>query len=185
MFCGFRKHRGFRHHHGRQFGPWSWQGRFFERGELPVALLSLLAEGPQHGYQLMRALEEKTGGTYQASAGTIYPTLQQLQDQGFVTSHSEEGGKRVYELTDQGRAELEEKAAVVSEIWERSQQEEWGGWHHAHHPEAAEVMRPVFRVMKAAFRAARLGSSQPDRADQVREILSRARRDLDELATEK
>ena len=78
-----------------------------------------------------------------------------------MTSHSEEGGKRVYELTDQGRAELEEKAAVVSEIWERSQQEEWGGWHHAHHPEAAEVMRPVFRVMKAAFRAARLGSSQP------------------------
>ncbi|MCH7550890.1 MAG: 2OG-Fe(II) oxygenase [Proteobacteria bacterium] len=52
-------------------------------------------------------------------------------------------------------------------------QEEWGGWHHAHYPESVEMMRPVFRVMKAAFRAARRGSSNPDRADQVREIWKR------------
>ncbi len=182
MFCGFPPFQGFKRRQGRQYGPWTWQGRFFERGELPIALLSLLSEGPQHGYQLMKALEEKTGGMYQASAGTIYPTLQQLQDQGFVTSRSEDGDKRVYELTDQGRAELENKAEIVEEIWERTQQEEWGDWQHALNPDAAEFVRPVFRLMKAAFRASKSGSRNPDCIDQIREILDKARREIDDLA---
>ena len=90
-----RRHRH-RSRRGRHFGPWAWAGRFFEPGEVALALLSLLEAGPKHGYELMKELEQRSHGSYRASAGTIYPKLQQLQDEGLVTSSSEDGGKRVY-----------------------------------------------------------------------------------------
>ena len=77
------------------FGPrGGWRGPrrgFFRSGEVRLALLSLLAESPGHGYQLMKRLEKRSGGLYQASAGTIYPVLQQLEDEGLVRSHEEDG----------------------------------------------------------------------------------------------
>ena len=78
-----------------------WRGRFCGPGEVRLALLGLLAEGPRHGYELMGQLEERSGGVYRASAGTVYPTLQQLEDEGLATSETVEG-RRVYR-----RAELE------------------------------------------------------------------------------
>lgn len=173
-----RRHgRRGRHHH-RRFGPWAWEGRFFESGELPLALLSLLAERPQHGYELMKSLEERSGGIYRASAGSVYPTLQQLQDEGLVSSESGDGGKRIYQLTDAGRAELESKAAAADQIWARAQQDEWDDWGHAMNPDAGEILRPAFRLMKAAFRAA---GRDPARIDRVRDILDRTRHELDDL----
>jgi hypothetical protein len=103
-----RHHRPHRHHHrhGRHrhgFDAWSasWAGggRFFGPGEVRLALLSLLSGGPKHGYDLMKRLEARSGGMYKASAGTVYPTLQQLEDEGLVVSEAKEG-KRVYQLTD-------------------------------------------------------------------------------------
>jgi DNA-binding PadR family transcriptional regulator len=174
------RHRS-RHHH--QFGPWAWQGRFFESGELPLALLSLLEEGPQHGYQLMKRLEERSGGIYRASAGSIYPTLQQLQDEGLVSSESADGGKRVYQLTEAGRSELGERETAVRVIWGRAQQDEWDDWSHAMHPDAAEILRPAFRVMRSAFRAAdRAAARDPERVEEVRAILDRTRCELNDLA---
>ena len=85
---------------GGMGGHW---GRFFAPGELRLALLSLLKDGPKHGYELMKTLEAKSGGTYRASAGAVYPTLQQLEDEGLVTSVQQEG-KRVYQITDAGHA---------------------------------------------------------------------------------
>jgi DNA-binding PadR family transcriptional regulator len=79
------------------------RARFFGPGEVRLALLSLMSETPMHGYELMKRLEERSGGVYRASAGTVYPTLQQLEDEGLVTSESREG-KRVYSLTEAGRA---------------------------------------------------------------------------------
>ena len=74
-------HRKNRKSHGwHRFGPWSLEGKFFERGEIRLALLSLLNDGPRHGYELMTAIEERSDGHHRPSAGTIYPTLQQLQD---------------------------------------------------------------------------------------------------------
>ena len=73
-------------HEWQSFGAWPWTGgmtfgrRFFESGEVRLAILSLLSDGPKHGYQLMKDLEERSGGLYKASAGSIYPTLQQLVD---------------------------------------------------------------------------------------------------------
>src|SRR5215813_4068680 len=87
--------------------PW-WQmvagarGRFFESGEVRLALLSLLNEGPKHGYQLMKEMSERSGGIYKASAGSVYPTLQQLEDEGMVEAEMQ-SGRRVYRLTETGR----------------------------------------------------------------------------------
>src|ERR1700745_79156 len=88
--------------------PWGrggrW-GRFFGPGEIRLALLSMLVSGPQHGYEVMEEPETKLGRIYKASAGAIYPALQQLEDEGLVTSDQPEG-KRTYSLIDAGRAEL-------------------------------------------------------------------------------
>src|SRR5215469_12055310 len=94
-----------------QGNAWPWLGgmafgrRFFESGEVRLAILSLLGDGPKHGYQLMKDLEERSGGLYKASAGSIYPTLQQLEDEDLIRS-DHQNGKRVYSLTDAGREEL-------------------------------------------------------------------------------
>lgn len=74
------------------------------RGDIRLAVLAVLAEEPRHGYDVIRALEERTGGAWRPSPGSVYPTLQFLEDEGLARS-VETDGKRVYELTDEGRAE--------------------------------------------------------------------------------
>ena len=77
----------------------------FGHGALRLYLLSLLAESPRHGYELMQALRDRFGGTYSPSAGTIYPRLSKLEEEGLLTK-SVDGRKTTYEITDAGRAEL-------------------------------------------------------------------------------
>ena len=103
MVCGTRRFQ--RRGHWGEFGMMGMRARFFGPGEVRLALLSLIADGPKHGYELMRQLEERSGGIYSASAGTVYPTLQQLEDEELISSDSKEG-KRVYAITDAGAAEL-------------------------------------------------------------------------------
>ena len=182
MFHHVRRYRR-HHHHSRRFGPWAWKAQFFESGDIPLALLSLLADGPKHGYELMKEMERRSGGLYKASAGTVYPVLQQLQDEELVVSESAEGGKRVYSLTEAGRGRLDGEARRVHAIWERSEDDEWGGWGDALDPSAAEVIRPAFRLMRAALRSV-ARSNDPERADRIREVLQRARREIQELGHE-
>ncbi len=87
----------------------------FAHGHLRLYLLSLLAQEPMHGYELILALEEQFGGTYSPSAGTIYPRLAKLEEEGLVTK-SPEGRKTVYEITDAGRAELAERQHELDSI---------------------------------------------------------------------
>ncbi|MEE4543264.1 PadR family transcriptional regulator [Streptomyces sp. V4-01] len=93
----------------------------FAHGRLRLYLLKLLDESPRHGYEVIRLLEERFQGLYAPSAGTVYPRLAKLEKEGLVT-HSTEGGRKVYALTDQGRAELaaraDEIAGLESEIRE-------------------------------------------------------------------
>jgi DNA-binding PadR family transcriptional regulator len=84
----------------------------FSHGDLRLYLLSLLDEGPRHGYDIMQALSDRTGGTYTPSAGTIYPRLSKLEEEGLVTKRVD-GRKTVYEITAAGRAEV---AARVGEL---------------------------------------------------------------------
>lgn len=87
----------------------------FAHGHLRLYLLSLLAEEPMHGYEVILALEERFGGTYTPSAGTIYPRLAKLEEEGLVTK-SADGRKTVYEITDAGRAELAARQPELDEI---------------------------------------------------------------------
>ena len=149
---------------------------FFRQGEVRLALLSLLDDGPAHGYELMKRLEERSGGMYRASAGTVYPVLQQLEDEDLVRSQEQEG-KKVYHLTDAGREELRLHEEVVERIWKRA-----GGWKEwgAHAgPETAEIWGAWGRLTKAAFRAA--ARSDFEETEQIRKILDRARKELERL----
>lgn len=154
------------------------RARFFGPGEVRLALLSLIAEGPKHGYELMRQLGERSGGIYQASAGTIYPTLQQLEDEGLIAADSSEG-KRVYRITDAGREEIRREDETVKRIWWRAKR--WAGWRSAFDPDSAEIRGPAERLVKAAFRAVAGESASQENMDRVREILERAMRELDGL----
>ncbi|HLN42895.1 MAG TPA: PadR family transcriptional regulator [Acidimicrobiales bacterium] len=78
------------------------------RGDIRTALLLALKDGPAHGYELIGRLEEKSGGTWRPSPGSVYPTLQLFEDEGLVRSEQQDG-KRVYELTDAGRTEAAER----------------------------------------------------------------------------
>src|SRR3984885_1109122 len=164
-------------------GPLPWGrggrwGRFFGAGEIRLALLSMLESGPKHGYELMKELETKSGGVYKASAGAIYPALQQLEDEGLVTS-DQAAGKRTYSLTDGGKRELQRDAETVKNIWRRAEQAgDWGPWIG---PEGAEVMRPAAELMKASMRAPPRGSHDSARIAKIRAILERTKKEIEGL----
>lgn len=161
------------------WGPWAHQsGRFFSPGELRLALLSLLQEGPKHGYELMKTLEARSGGAYRASAGSVYPTLQQLEDEGLVTSETSEG-KRVYCITATGRAELDREAHTVRRIWQRA--EGAGDWAGCMGPEIVVIAKPIGRLMKSAFRAISARADDREHLSKVQDILERAAEDLEQL----
>jgi DNA-binding PadR family transcriptional regulator len=87
----------------------------FSHGRLRLYLLKLLAEGPKHGYELIRLLENRFLGLYAPSAGTIYPRLARMEVEGLV-SHTAAGGRKVYEITDGGRAELAARAGELAAL---------------------------------------------------------------------
>jgi DNA-binding PadR family transcriptional regulator len=105
-------------HHRRGWGPGVGHGpaRRARRGDVREAILVLLAEEPRNGYGLMQEIEERSGGVWRPSPGSIYPALQQLEDEGLVRS-SESGGRRTYELTDDGRAAVAGRAADRPAPW--------------------------------------------------------------------
>jgi DNA-binding PadR family transcriptional regulator len=152
--------------------------RFFEFGELRLALLSLLAEGPKHGYQLMKAMEERSGGMYRGSAGSIYPTLQQLEDEGLIEGDRQEG-RRVYRLTEAGRKELAKDPDAVRRIWERA--ERWEDWGSCMGPQVVAAIGPLAEIMRAGLRASNRVAGKREGEARLREILERARRELEEL----
>lgn len=153
--------------------PWTGRQRFFESGELRLAILSMLAEAPKHGYQLMKEMEHRSGGLYRASAGSVYPTLQQLEDEGMVEAEMQ-SGRRVYRLTKAGRKGAASDPRGVKRIWERAEAcEDWG---QAMGPETVGLWGPIGLLVKESMRAAgRAGN------DRVRKILDRARRDMEGL----
>ncbi len=162
-------------------GPWAsffGRRRFFESGEVRLAILSLLADGPKHGYQLMKELEERSGGLYRASAGSVYPTLQQLEDEGLIAAGQQEG-KRVYSLTDAGRVELEKDPEAVRRIWQRA--EKWEEWGQCLNPDTLHVLKPLGAVTKAAWKAAARASGKHELEERLTQTLERARKELEEI----
>ncbi|MDC8754161.1 helix-turn-helix transcriptional regulator [Erythrobacter sp. sf7] len=115
------------------------RGRMFGQGELRLALLALIAEQPAHGYELIKQIEEMTGGGYAPSPGAVYPTLQMLADEGQIEEAEAEGAKKPFAATDAGRAELEDRKDEVEELMRRL----------GRHATRAERMRSpdLFRAM--------------------------------------
>lgn len=93
--------------------------RMFEGGELRIVLLKLIADEPRHGYDLIRAVEELTGGEYAPSPGVVYPTLTLLQDMGLIEEAPGEGPRKPFQITDAGRAHLEENSQEAEDLMDR------------------------------------------------------------------
>ncbi len=98
-------------------GPRGWRGPKARRGDVRAAILAVLAEQPMNGYQIIQEVAERSGGAWKPSPGSIYPTLQQLEDEGLVTADAAVG-RRTFTLTDEGRAYVAEHAEEVSAPWE-------------------------------------------------------------------
>ena len=99
--------RGFGGRHGHDDDGRGRRQRMFDSGELRLVLLKLIADEPRHGYDLIRRIEELTGGAYAPSPGVIYPTLTLLDDMGLIEAQQSEGAKKLFAITDAGTTELE------------------------------------------------------------------------------
>lgn len=108
--------RGHHHWRGREGGRGE---RVFDSGDLRFVILALIAEKPSHGYELIKAIEEKLGGGYSPSPGVVYPTLTLLEEMGYASVEAQDGGKKLYTITDAGRAFLSENQKVVDAIFSR------------------------------------------------------------------
>jgi DNA-binding PadR family transcriptional regulator len=116
---GFGRGRGFGGRHGHDDESRGRRRRMFNSGELRLVLLRLIADEPRHGYDLIRRIEELTGGAYAPSPGVIYPTLTLLDDMGQIAAADSEGAKKLFAITPEGQAELDANAALVDELLAR------------------------------------------------------------------
>jgi DNA-binding PadR family transcriptional regulator len=148
------------------FGP----DRIFGRGDMKFLLLELLLERPKHGYEMIKELEGRYAGFYAPSPGSVYPTLQMLEDRGYVQSTLEEG-KRVYAITDEGRAYLQ--AHTESEGGQRRRGREFGA-----SPELRAFAREVLDFGRAVVQGARSAGNDPARLVRMRGVIDRARREI-------
>jgi DNA-binding PadR family transcriptional regulator len=163
------------HHHrpgygawGRGFGPGG--GRKASRGDIRAAILALLREEPMHGYQIIREISERSGGRWTPSPGSVYPTLQQLSDEGLVTS-TETDGRRVHSLTGEGRSAAE---GAPNAPWEENE---------ADGEDLHTILRDLaFGVIGATRQIGQTGTEQQLRA--AGEILRDTRRRLYRLLAE-
>ena len=106
---GFGRERGPHRHGGRV-------GRMFDHGDLRLVILQLIAEKPRHGYELIKAIEEKTSGSYSPSPGVIYPTLTLLEELGQIATRPGEGARKLHEITPEGEAYLLANRTAVEAI---------------------------------------------------------------------
>jgi len=146
----------------------------FESGEIKFVILRLLKEKPRHGYEVIKALEERMAGCYSPSPGTVYPTLQLLEDQGYIRA-VETDGRKVYEVTPEGVAYLEEHKDVIEEIVDRVREtvrDFTGGAIGELQGEFARLARDTFR------HAWRRGPDDPA-VRRVAEILKQAADDIE------
>jgi DNA-binding PadR family transcriptional regulator len=147
----------------------------FERGDIKFILLDLLRERPSYGYEIIRALEERFGGLYTPSAGTVYPTLTMLEEMGYVTSDQAEGRKN-YTITPAGLQFLEERKSRMSDVRERMS----GWWDRKGSSEEMhdmlDGMKDMLKMMKRRRR-----HINPEKISRIREVLERAQREIQDL----
>ncbi len=146
-------------------GPRGSRGSRAGRGDVRSALLALLAEQPMHGYQMIQEIGKRSGGAWKPSPGSVYPTLQQLEDEGLIRAQ-EQDGRRIYHLTDDGRRFAAEHAEEFASLWEGVAPSE----------KEAQLGDLIFQVGAAFVQVARTGS--PEQMAAARKVLARTRADL-------
>ena len=180
---------GWGHGHGGGDGDWFRIGRMLAQGDLKLLALALIAEKPRHGYELIKQLEEQTSGSYSPSPGVVYPTLTFLEEAGHAASTAE-GNKKVFAITDSGRAYLAENREAADAILDRikwigerlTQARNWfeGGEDRPRPdrdmPDVIPELNEARRALKSAL-AAKRGSS----ADEQRRIAGLLRKAASEI----
>lgn len=149
--------------------------RVVRKGDLKYVILGLLRGQPMHGYEIIRRLEEESGGMYSPSPGSVYPTLQMLEDQGFVASE-EADGKKTYRITEEGLAFLEKHTARHDDIFDRfvNLGERFTG------AEMRDLTRSFIRLAQVSFDRAVAEGRDEGKIEALKEILDRAAREIEQ-----
>ena len=151
---------------GRRGGGPAGRGRGrVRRGDVRTAILLLLADEPMHGYQIMQAMSDRTGGAWRPSPGGVYPTIAQLEDEGLVTTR-EEGGRRLVTLTSEGQAYLEERSTRLGDPFAD----------FAEGPRGPDLREPLRELQAAARQIASGGTAT--QVEAAAGVLAQARRSL-------
>jgi DNA-binding PadR family transcriptional regulator len=157
---------------GEGRGRRGWRSkRIFESGELRLVLLKLIADEPRHGYDLIRAVEELTGGEYAPSPGVVYPTLTLLDEMGLIEQAPGEGARKPFQITDAGREHLQGNSEEADELIARLKT-----LSPSHHPEGGS---PIWRAMRNLGVAIRHRVAQGEISDETKFELAAL---IDELA---
>lgn len=149
---------------------WRWLGR----GDLKFAILALIRDKPMHGYEVMQVLEEESAGSYKASPGSVYPTLQHLEDLGYLEASTQEG-RKVYSITDPGRAYLDENREQVKHIFERVS--EFSSRFFSH--DMSALTRRFRRLARATFQGAVGWVEDEQLFGDMKGVLDRAVKDME------
>jgi DNA-binding PadR family transcriptional regulator len=171
---------------GQRAGAPEWFGDWFggpppraERGGVRYLVLDALAERARHGYEVIQAIEERSGAAYRPSPGVVYPTLQVLEELGHARV-LEQDARKVYAITDEGRSDLELHREEVTEFYERLSDQSW----ERHAEDFGELMRRAGRLFKVFKRAARRGHISARAQLKIRELLDDATRRIEEILEE-
>ena len=153
---------------GGPFGGGRGRGPRVRRGDVRAAALSLLAEGPRNGYQIIQEISERSGGLWKPSPGSVYPALQQLEDEGLIAATTGEGGRRAFELTEEGRSYVAAHPDELQAPWDLVAKSVGG--------DTIEMRRLFGTVAMAAMQVVRVGNNA--QVAQAQQILTDARRKL-------
>jgi len=145
-------------------------GRFFAHGDLRLVILQLIVQKPRHGYEIIKAIEELVAGAYSPSPGVIYPTLTLLEELGYVTVSAGEGGKKLHEITAEGRAFLDANRPAVDALMERMNE---ASRVHGGGP-APQILRAMENVKLALRMRLSRGPLTEDQANKVAAVLDAA-----------
>jgi DNA-binding PadR family transcriptional regulator len=160
----------------RHFFEFEGRSRLFEKGDLKYVILDLLKDKPAHGYEIIRALEERFHGFYSPSAGSVYPTLQLLEDMGYLKS-TEQDGKKVYTITEEGNKFLREREETVDKIKDHMR----GCWEYRDDfHETFHELRDIAHIIKR--KAQRM---DPDKLARIKEVIAKACKDIETIVAEK
>lgn len=156
----------------------SQKERMFHKGDLKYVILDLIKDKPRYGYEIMRSLEERSHGFYTPSAGAIYPTLQMLEEMGYVTA-AERDGKKVYTITDEGLEFLAERKDFTEEIKGHIKRH----WNPENISEISKTMEELAKFRRLFGH--KLRKLDPERMLRIRKIISRAYEDIEDIIKER